>query len=388
MCFLPGDEYFLHRALALAAAAAAFASPNPTVGCVLARDHQLLGEGAHRYDQRDHAEIAALKDAATHGNSVRGATAFVTLEPCSHQGRTGPCADALIAAGITRCVVATVDPNPLVRGNGVARLRAAGIAVTLAEPVPPVAQAARRRNDAFAFSIQHRRPCVTLKSAVSADGRLAPAPQMRAAVRSAYWLTGPAARADVQHWRHRSDALLTGVGTILADDPTLTDRSGQPRRRPLLRIVLDAHLRTPPDAKLLRSAQDDLLFFAANDASADKQRTLQQAGAQIERVPATNGRLDLDSIMAHLAAISVRSLLLEAGSTLNGALLAQDMVDELVLFQSPTILGPDALPFAVGLASPEPVLARLTGIHRINFPHGDAQDTRIQGYLHDPWQGV
>ncbi len=388
MCLLPGDEHLLHRALALAEAAAAFASPNPAVGCVVARGDQLLGEGAHRYDLRDHAEIVALKDAATRGNNPQGATAYVTLEPCLHQGRTGPCADALIAAGIDRCVIATIDPNPLVRNHGVAKLRAAGIAVSIAAPASPIAQAARRLNNAFAFSIQHHRPFVTLKAAISADGKLAPSPQTRAAGRAPHWLTGPAARADVQHWRHRADALLTGVGTVLADDPTLTDRSTQPRRRPLLRVVLDSQLRMPPDAKLLRSAQDDLLLFTANTASAKEEDALRQAGAQVQRVPAKDGRLDLASIMAYLTAMPIRSLLLEAGSTLNGAMLAHDLVDELVLYQSPAILGPDALPFALGLPSPEPLLARLTGISRASFPHGDGRDTRIHGYLHDPWQGI
>ena len=269
MRLLPQDESFLQHALALAEAAAAFASPNPTVGCVLVRDGHVLGEGAHRYDERDHAEVVALKQAAQTGRNVDGCTAYVTLEPCSHQGRTGPCADALIAVGVRRCIVATVDPNPQVRGKGLAKLRAADVQVILADPTSSLARQARRLNDAFAFSIQHGRPFITLKAAVSSDGKLAPPPAVRSGSHP-FWLTGPAARADVQRLRHGSDALLTGIGTVLADDPALTDRTGLPRRRPLLRVVLDSHLRTPLSSQLVRSAASDLLLFANLEAASER----------------------------------------------------------------------------------------------------------------------
>lgn len=387
MPVLPSDERRLRRALKLALAAAAFASPNPAVGCVLTRGDQILGEGAHRYDLRDHAEIAALKDAAAQGHNVRGATAYVTLEPCSHHGRTGPCADALVNAGIARCVVATVDPNPQVRGQGLRKLRTAGVEVVVAESTSAVAQAARRLNDAFAFSIQHGRPFVTLKAAVSADGKLAPA-SARRVDRAPFWLTGPAARADVQQLRHRSDALLTGIGTVLADDPELTDRTGLVRRRPLLRVVLDSELRMPLEAKLVQSANGDLLLLASSEASPERERVLKSAGAEVLRLPVRNGRLDLDLAMAALAAIPARGVMLEAGSALNGSLLAQDLVDQLILYTAPVALGADALPLAQGQPSPDGLLARLTGISRQNFPHGDAEDLRISGYLHDPWDGV
>ena len=230
MRLLPADERGLRRALELASDASAFASPNPTVGCVLARPESstVLGEGAHFYDNFDHAEIVALKQARAAGHDLHGATACVTLEPCVHHGRTGPCSDALIAAGITRCVVATFDPNPVVRGNGLARLSAAGVEVLVLPADSELAQQARRLNDAFAFAIQHQRPFVTLKAAVSVDGKLAPPPGERSAT-APHWLTGSAARADVQRLRHASDAILTGVGTVLADDPELTDRTGLPR---------------------------------------------------------------------------------------------------------------------------------------------------------------
>src|SRR6201996_2513534 len=205
MRLLPADERGLRRALELASDAQAFASPNPTVGCVLLRPEttSVLGEGAHFYDNFDHAEIAALKQARAAGHNTHGATAYVTLEPCVHHGRTGPCSDALIAAGIARCVVATADPNPLVRGNGLARLTAAGVEVLVVPADSEFAVRARRLNDAFAFAIQHQRPFVTLKAAVSVEGKLAP-PAAQRTGRSPYWLTGELARADVQVLRHTS----------------------------------------------------------------------------------------------------------------------------------------------------------------------------------------
>ena len=391
MPLLRDDERFLHRALTLARADAAFASPNPAVGCVLVRDGQTVGEGAHRYNLRDHAEIAALKDAALQGYSVRGATAFVTLEPCSHQGRTGPCADALVAAGIARCVVATVDPNPLVRGGGLARLRAAGVEITVVDPASPLPQAARRLNDAFAFSIQHGRPFVTLKAAISADGKLAPPPATRTG-KAPHWLTGTAARADVQQLRHASDALLTGIGTVLADDPELSDRTGLPRRRPLLRVVLDSDLRLPLDSRLLRTVQNDLLLFTAEQAPPTREAALRGAGADVVRLPSLHGALDLHRVLTALAKIPVRSVLLEAGSILNGNMLSEGLVDRVVLYRSPNSLdeyeSPDALPLAHGQPAPEALIERLTDVSRRSFAHNELEDVRIAGYLHDPWAGV
>ena len=384
MPFLPDDERLLRHALELAEAAAAFASPNPAVGCILERNGEPLGMGAHRYDWRDHAEIVALKLAAAQQHNTAGATAYVTLEPCAHHGRTGPCAEALVAAGITRCVVATLDPNPLVRGQGLAILRAAGIDVVVADPTSPVAQSARRLIDAFAFSIQHKRPFVTLKTAVSADGKLSPSPATRTAT-APHWLTGPAAREDVQGLRHLTDALLTGIGTVLADNPELTDRTGRPRRVPLLRAVLDSDLRTPLDSRLIRSAKGDLLLFAAQETPTSRETALRQAGAEVLRLPAQNGRLPLALVLDTLAAIPVRSVMVEAGSTLNGQFLAKNLVDKVVLYQAPTLLGPGALSFAQGASSPGALLSQLTCTTLKNFPNGAAEDLRISGYLHDPW---
>jgi diaminohydroxyphosphoribosylaminopyrimidine deaminase/5-amino-6-(5-phosphoribosylamino)uracil reductase len=381
------DHRLLSRALELARSAVGLASPNPTVGCVLAHGDQVLGEGAHHYDARDHAEIVALKQAASLGHSVRGAAAYVTLEPCAHHGRTGPCADALIAAKISRCVVATVDPNPLVRGLGLQKLHAAGVQVELADPASLLAVEARRLNDAFASSIQNGRPFVTLKAALSVDGKLAPPHSARRAI-APHWITGEAARADAQQLRHASDAILTGIGTVLADNPSLTDRTGLPRRRPLLRIVLDSELRTPLDSALLLSAAQDLLIVCSAHASTDHEAALLARGAEVMRVPSRDIHLDLAAVIAALAGRRLLSVLVEAGSTLNGSLLRADLVDRLALYYAESELGVDALPFAVGFTSPYELQQRLTSVTRAGFPHGNGEDVRVAGYLHDPWAGV
>ncbi len=387
MCLLPSDEPLLSRALDLATQAVGLASPNPTVGCVIARGQTILGEGAHHYDQFDHAEIIALKQAASRGESVHGATAYVTLEPCSHHGRTGPCADALAAAGIARCVVATVDPNPLVSGKGIAKLLASGVEVLIADPSSVPGQKARRLNDAFAFSIQHGRPFVTLKAALSVDGMLAPAPASRTAT-APHWLTGEAARADVQHLRHAADAIVTGIGTILADDPTLADRTGQARRRPLLRIVLDSNLRTPLDSKLVASAANDILIFCASHASPEREAALRAHGIEVHRLISDSKHLDPGEILTVLHQENIRSLLLEAGSALNGSFLHANLVDKLVFYYSESELGIDAIPFAQGVTSPYVLQQQLQQTERTTFPHGTSEDIRITGYLHNPWSNI
>jgi diaminohydroxyphosphoribosylaminopyrimidine deaminase/5-amino-6-(5-phosphoribosylamino)uracil reductase len=378
------DDRLLSRALDLAAQAVGLASPNPTVGCVLARGEAILGEGAHHYDAFDHAEIAALKQASARAESIHGATAYVTLEPCSHHGRTGPCADALIAAGIARCVIATVDPNPLVSGKGIARLRAAGVQVLLANPTSALAQKARRLNDAFAFSIQHGRPFVTLKSALSVDGMLAPAPASRTTI-APHWLTGQAARADAQHLRHAADAIVTGIGTVLADDPSLTDRTGLARRRPLLRVVLDSDLRTPLHSKLVASTAGDVLIVCAPHASPEREAALREQGVEVDRF---SDRLDAGAILAAIHARNIRSVLLEAGSALNGSFLRANLVDKLVLYYSESELGINAVPFAQGLTSPFVLQQQLKSTQRTTFPHGSVEDIRITGYLHAPWSTI
>ncbi len=381
------DAFFMERALGLAQDAVGLASPNPTVGCVLTSsgpEPRILGEGAHLFDHRDHAEIAALKQAATLGHDVRGATAYVTLEPCSHHGRTGPCALALIAAGIARVVVATTDPNPLVSGRGLALLREAGIAITIGLGQ----QAARALNLPFAFSIQHHRPFVTLKAAISADGFVAPSPATRS-VAAPVWLTSSIARAEVHLIRHASDALITGVGTVLADDPALTDRSGLPRRRPLLRVILDPNLRTPSTAQLLSTPQPDLLILYTEHPSDVPSQTARRLAlqaacptAEILPIPAdANSRLSLSAVLALLAERHCLSVLLEAGPTLNAAFLAQDLVDRVVLHQAPHALGPGSIPFTSTATTPSQVQQRLT--QQVTRSLGP--DLEIAGLLHDPW---
>jgi diaminohydroxyphosphoribosylaminopyrimidine deaminase/5-amino-6-(5-phosphoribosylamino)uracil reductase len=382
MPLTPQDELHLARAIALAREAAGLASPNPTVGCVLARGQTTLGEGAHRYDNRDHAEIAALKQAAAAGHNVQGATAYVTLEPCAHHGRTGPCADALIAAGIARCVVATVDPNPLVSGKGLAKLHAANVEVVIAQGA--LADEARRLNDAFAHFIQHRRPFITLKAGLSVDGKLAPPPSTRTAT-APHWITGAAARADALLLRHTNDAILTGIGTVLADNPSLTDRTGLPRRRPLLRVVLDSALRTPLDSALITGANEDVLILCAEDAPEQRETALSERNVEVVRIAANDSRLDLNAALATLAERNILSVLLEAGSAINGGFLRADLVDKLVLYYAEQELGLDAIPFAQDFASPYVVQQKLTQTTRATFPNGDTEDARITGYLHDPW---
>jgi diaminohydroxyphosphoribosylaminopyrimidine deaminase/5-amino-6-(5-phosphoribosylamino)uracil reductase len=351
---------------------------------VLVRGGTVLGKGAHHYDARDHAEIAALKQASSFGYDVTGATAYVTLEPCAHHGRTGPCSDALIVAGITRCVVAAVDPNPLVSGGGLAKLHHAGIEVAVLDPAHPLAIEARRLNDAFAYSIQNRRPFVTLKAALSVDGRLAPPPSSRVAT-TPHWVTGEAARASVQPLRHASDAILTGIGTVLADDPSLTDRSGLPRRRPLLRVVLDSELRTPLDSKLLTSVSDDVLLVCSNDAPLPAEYERIALGAQILRLPKRDGRLDPVALLKALAERNILSVLVEAGAALNGALLRADLVDKLVLYFAEREFGAGGVPFANGYESPYVVQQKLTQVTRDSFANEGTEDVRVTGYLHDPW---
>ena len=361
------------RVLELARATVGLASPNPQVGCVVVRAGEVVGGGAHLYEDRDHAEIVALRQA---GERARGATAYVTLEPCSHHGRTGPCADALIAAGIRRVSVATVDPNPKVSGRGIARLRAAGVEVA----VGAMQQEARAINDAFARWVRTGRPLVTLKAALSMDGMLAPPPSARTA-RQAHWLTGAESRAEVQRMRHGADAVLIGIGTVLADGPMLTDRSGLERRRRLLRVVLDSRLRTPVDSQLVRSAQGDVLVFCGAEADAGRASALQAAGVEVERIAGQGGRLDLGAVLDALGARQVLGVLLECGTELNGAFLAAGLVDKAALFYAPVRLGAGAVPFAAGFGPPSVLEEAMQEIARVEF----GADACVAGVLRDPW---
>jgi diaminohydroxyphosphoribosylaminopyrimidine deaminase/5-amino-6-(5-phosphoribosylamino)uracil reductase len=336
------DIRFMQHALALARKGVGLASPNPMVGCVIVREGQIVGEGFHQYEWRDHAEIVALKSA---GEKARGATLYVSLEPCNHTGRTGPCTEAIISAGVQRVVAALQDPNPKTSGRGFERLQAAGIEVVSGV----LEDEGRRLNEAFACWIRSKRPFVTLKSALTLDGQLAlPKPPRSKKTKSERpaWITSEESRAEVQRLRHSSDALLTGIGTILADNPLLTDRSGLPRRRRLLRVILDSKLRLSPKSRVVKTADDDLLLFTAASLNSQKARTLQRAGVEIVRVHAPRGRADLHTVLAELGQREILSVLLEAGPSLNGAAIEAGVADKFVLFYAPKIAGDATVPFA------------------------------------------
>ncbi len=323
MSFTAADARHMARALQLARRGLYSTHPNPRVGCVIVKDGRVVGEGWHERAGEPHAEIHALRAA---GAAARGATVYLTLEPCCHHGRTPPCSDALIAAGIGRLVAAMRDPNPQVAGQGFEALRRAGVAV---ESGLMEAEAAAL-NPGFIQRMQHGRPWVRVKLAASLDGRTA------LASGESKWITGEAARADVQRWRARSDAILTGIGTVLADDPALTVRDLPVPRQPL-RVVLDSALRCPPAARLLREGGSSLLVTAAAQAAGAS--ALRAAGAEVIRLGGSSGRIDLAAVLAELGARQVNELLVEAGATLCGALLAARLVDELVLYYAPHVLG-------------------------------------------------
>ena len=368
----------MQRALELARRGIAVTSPNPAVGCViLDRAGQVIGEGWHEYDLIDHAEVIALRVAAQHAtsygidNRLFGGTAYVTLEPCNHTGRTGRCTEALIAAGLKRVVAATIDPNPSVAGHGMERLRAAGLETALG-----VCEAeARRLNEGFARWSQHKRPLVLMKVAMTLDGRIGP-PVGQHTAREPYWITCETARKAVQPLRWQADAALTGVDTVLADDPMLTDRSGLRRRRPLLRVALDSALRMPLDAKMVRTANHDLLIFTVSKDEA-KIRELRERGARVEVLPAEAGRVPLGKVLDMLGEEGILTLLTETGTRLNTALLAGGFVDRLHLFVAPQIMGSDAVPAFRGMAN----AVFMPGVEVERYEN----DLGLCSLLRDPW---
>ena len=374
---LDQDRYWMLRAIELARRGVAVTSPNPAVGCViLDRAGQVAGEGWHEYDLVDHAEVVALNVAKQHaGERLRGGTAYVTLEPCNHTGRTPPCTDALIGSGLSRVVAATIDPNPAVAGHGMDKLSAAGIQVTLG----PCQSEARRLNEGFARWSQHKRPLVLMKVAMTLDGRIAP-PVGQHHLKEPFWITCEEARAAVQPLRWQTDAALTGVDTVLADDPMLTDRSGLRRRRPLLRVVLDSALRMPLDCKMVLSAQKDtqndlVIFTVSNDQARIQQ--LQQRGVRVEVLPAEQGRVPLAKVLNKLGEEGILTLLTETGTRLNTALLAAGLVDRVHLFVSPQIMGSDAVPAFRGMTYP--IHMGEVEVERY------ANDLGLCSLLKDPW---
>jgi diaminohydroxyphosphoribosylaminopyrimidine deaminase/5-amino-6-(5-phosphoribosylamino)uracil reductase len=370
------DEHasrFLQHALDLARRGVGLASPNPTVGCIIVQNGQIVGEGFHQYDLRDHAEIVALKQA---GVKAPGATLYVTLEPCNHTGRTGPCTEAIIAAGVQRVVAAMDDPNPLNSGAGFARLRAAGIEVVTGVHEDE----ARRLNEAFAHWIRAKTPFVTLKSAMTLDGQLA-LPGERSHLHKktrthqrANWISSEESRAEVQRMRHAADAILTGAGTIKMDDPLLTDRSGLPRRRPLLRVVLDWGLTLSPRSNLVQTAMHDVLIFTNARPSVRRAHALAKRGVEILGVPSRQSRVDLPVVLAELGKREILSVLLEAGPTLNGTALAAGIVHKLFLFYAPKLSGENRVPFAFSSGQPLPHLHNLR-------THSFGPDIALEGYV-------
>ena len=362
-------ERWMDRALELARQGEAQTSPNPIVGAVLVRDGRIVGEGSHTYAGLRHAEVVALEKA---GRAARGATLYVNLEPCCHTGRTGPCTEAIVAAGVRRVVVALEDPNPAVVGRGIRQLRAAGLEVKLG----PREAEAKKLNEAFACWVSTGRPLVTLKSALTLDGKIA-SPN-----RAERWISSEESRAEVQRLRHAADALLTGIGTVLADDPLLTDRTGRPRRRQLLRVVVDSRLRLPRSSRLVKSAEGDVLVFTAVSPDSPRARALRRAGVEVARVPAPGGHPDLRAVVKELGRREILSLLLEGGPRLNWAALEAGIVDKMLLFYAPIILGGTHRAVVSGqyrALRGAPALRDLT-LHRFG------PDFAVEGYLRDVYR--
>ena len=319
---------FSSTAISRARIALRSSNPNPRVGCIIVgNDGTLLGQGHTQYAGGPHAEIMALRDAAAGGHGVRGATAYVTLEPCSHHGRTGPCCDALISAGIKKVVASIADPNPLVSGQGFARLRAAGLEVEVGQG----AAESRELNIGFFSRMIRKTPWVRLKMAASLDGTTA------LDNGQSQWITGEAARADGHAWRARACAVLTGIGTVLEDNPRLDVRLVSTPRQPHL-VVVDSRLDTPVNARIFIPGR--AVWIYAAEQHHDRQKALEVAGATVTFLPGLNGKVDLAAMMKDLAQREVNELHVEAGSKLNASLIHEALVDELVLYLAPLLLGP------------------------------------------------
>ncbi len=380
------DEQHLYRALELARRGIGLASPNPYVGAVIADpDGNVVGTATYTYAGVKHAEILALEAA---GAKARGGTLYINLEPHAHQGRTAPCTDALIAAGVRRVVASMPDPNPKVSGLGFAKLRAAGIQVE----VGVLERDARRLNEAFARYIRHATPFVTLKTAMTLDGKIAPPPaeelNRSEGTQTGGWITSEVARAHVQELRHQHDALLVGAGTILSDNPLLTDRSGKRRRRPLLRVILDSRLRLPLDSQLVKSIagekNKDVLVFCG-PANAENKTQLEQLGIRVETVSEleSDGRPSLPAVLRRLAQLEITSVMIEGGATVNWTALAANVVDKVFLYYAPKILaGSGSIPFAAGAGFGH--MNQAAQVRRIKLRRF-GEDFAVEGYLRDPY---
>jgi diaminohydroxyphosphoribosylaminopyrimidine deaminase/5-amino-6-(5-phosphoribosylamino)uracil reductase len=379
------DEQHLRRALDLARQGVGLTSPNPCVGAVITDSSgNRVGEACYTYAAIKHAESLALEQA---GDKARGGTLYINLEPCSHQGRTGPCADAVIAAGIKRVVACIEDPNPAVSGRGFERLREVGITVF----TDLLQEEARALNEAFAKYIRRHLPLTTLKAAITLDGKIAArSPEshnptaLGVAGASGGWITSEVARAHVHELRHQNDAILVGVGTVVADDPLLTDRSGRPRRRPLLRLVVDSRLRLPLDSRLVKTANQDVMVLCSLPEQKRKKQ-LEEHGIRVAQISpaAPDSRPAMESIVRRLGEMEISSLLIEGGALVNRAALASGIVDKVFLYYAPKILaGTGSVPFAAGSGVPtsEAAYVKSMKLHRFG------EDFAVEGYLRDPYR--
>ena len=331
------DAQYLSQAITEARLGLGQTSPNPAVGAIVAQGDEAVGRGHHTWAAVKHAEIVAIEQA---GERARGATLFLSMEPCSHQGRTPPCADAVIAAGIRRVVAAMEDPNPQVAGQGFAKLRAAGIEVIVN---PAFAAEAARLNEPFIHFMRTGRPLVTIKAALTLDGKIA------APIDNTGWITSELARAHVQELRHQTDAILTGIGTLLADDCLLTDRTARKRSRPLLRIVLDSQLRIPLTSRMVESCAGDVMVVTTSLASTDRRKLLEDRGVRVLVADTPGGRTDIAQVAAALAKERYLSLMIEGGSKVNWASLETGVADKIYFYYAPKILGGlQSLPVAGG----------------------------------------
>lgn len=326
MSFTAIDHQFMARAIQLAERGLYTTDPNPRVGCVIVKDKQIIGEGWHERAGEPHAEVHALQQA---GEKAKDATVYVTLEPCCHHGKTPPCSDALITAQVERVVVAMQDPNPLVAGNGMQQLRDAGIQVEMGL----MEAQAKLLNPGFIQRMRFRRPYVRNKLAMSLDGRTAMAGG------ESKWITSEAARQDVQRLRARSSAIVTGVGTVLADDPSMTVRLPDIERQPL-RVIIDTNLSTPVTAKILKEPGQTLIMTISDDE--DVYALLREAGAEIIRISHNAQSIDLKAMLEKLAELRINEVLLETGATLSGAMLKAQLIDEMVIYMAPVLMGDSA----------------------------------------------
>lgn len=374
----------MREALTLARKGTALASPNPMVGAVIVdAQGSVVGRGYHTYAGVRHAEIVAIEQA---GDKARGATLYLNLEPCSHQGRTGPCADAVIAAGIKRVFAAMEDPNPQVNGQGIEKLRAAGIDVH----VGLLEEEARYLNEAFAKFARSRMPLVTLKAGMTLDGKIAPPgdPLTPATTEAANWITSEPARAHVQELRHQMDAILVGVGTVIADDPLLTDRTGLPRRRRLLRVVLDSRLRLPLESRLVKTAENEDLIVFCSFAEEKRKAELENRGIRVCQVSAAKqaGHPDLEQVLRKLGELNILSLLIEGGANVNWAALENRLVDKVFLYYAPKILGgTHSVPLAGGRGFRH--MGDAAHVKNIRL-HRFGEDFAVEGYLKDPYSSA